>query len=313
LENGEYRHSSPEKEGMMTQDKKRILLAIDGSEQAFNAVHYVSSFFPKKDLEVVLFHVMAPLPTYLWDMGYNPSSVYGRDLVEKWSAQVQKEVKEYEQKARQIFLDQGAPKEAVHIKVKKRELNVAKDIIQETENDYDALVVGSRGVNPLKGILLGSIATKLVSHVTSTPLWVVEGTPKTGKVLMAMDASEGALKALYHLCAMAKDTDWQVTLFHADMVPEGQSYKGKTSIEGFFAEAEAILEKEGVRPDHVSTKVVRGVSSRAGAIIDEARQGEYGTIVVGRRGLSKVKEFFIGRVSNKVIQLRKETAVWLVP
>jgi nucleotide-binding universal stress UspA family protein len=298
---------------MMTQDKKRVLLAIDGSEQAFNAVHYVSSFFPKKDVEVVLFHVMAPLPTYLWDMGYNPSSVYSQDLLEKWSEQVKKEIREYEQKARQVLLDKGAPEESVHVKIQRRELNVAKDIIGEAENDYDALVVGSRGVNPLKGILLGSIASKLVSHVMNTPLWVVEGTPKTGKVLMAMDTSEGAMKALYHLCTMAKGTDWNVTLFHADMVPEGHSYEGKTSIEGFFAEASAILEKEGFEPERIATKVVRGVSSRAGAIIEEARKGEYGTIVVGRRGLSKVKEFFIGRVSNKVVQLRKETAVWLVP
>jgi nucleotide-binding universal stress UspA family protein len=297
----------------MTNEKKRLLLAIDGSEQAFNAVHYVSSFFPMKNFEVVLFHVMAPLPTYLWDMGYNPSSVYGPDLVEKWSEQVQQEVEEYEKKARQIFIDQGAPQEAVHVEIKKREINVAKDIIQVAENDYDALVVGSRGINPLKGILLGSIATKLVSHMTDTPVWVVEGTPKAGKVLLAMDMSEGAMKALYHLCAMAKDTEWDVTLFHADMVPEGQSYEGKSSIDAFFAEAAVILEKEGFRPEQITTKVARGVSSRAGAIIEEARNGEYGTIVVGRRGLSKVKEFFIGRVSNKVVQLRKETAVWLVP
>ncbi|MCP4195522.1 MAG: universal stress protein [Proteobacteria bacterium] len=297
----------------MTEDKKRILLAIDGSEQAFNAVHYMSSFFPMKNLEVVIFHVMAPRPTYLMEMEYNPSTVYVSDLLEKWSEQVQQEVEEYESKARQILMDQGALQEAVHVEIKKREINVAKDIIKEAENDYDALVVGSRGINPLKGILLGSIATKLVSHMTDTPVWVVEGTPKAGKVLLAMDSSEGAMKALYHLCAMAKDTEWDVTLFHADMVPEGQSYDSTSSIEAFFAEAALILEKEGFRPEQITTKVARGVSSRAGAIIEEARIGGYGTIVVGRRGLSKVKEFFIGRVSNKVVQLRKETAVWLVP
>ena len=72
------------KGGTMAENKKRILLAVDGSEQAFDVVHYAGSFFPAENLEVVLFHVMAPLPTYLWDLGYNPSSVYGTDLVEKW-------------------------------------------------------------------------------------------------------------------------------------------------------------------------------------------------------------------------------------
>ena len=42
------------------------------------------------------------------------------------------------------------------------------------------------------------------------------------------------------------------------------------------------------------------------------REGGYGTIVVGRRGLSKVYEFFMGRVSDKVLHLAKDMAVWIV-
>jgi nucleotide-binding universal stress UspA family protein len=33
---------------------------------------------------------------------------------------------------------------------------------------------------------------------------------------------------------------------------------------------------------------------------------------VGRRGLSRVRDFLIGRVSNKLIQLAKNQAVWVV-
>ena len=55
-----------------------------------------------------------------------------------------------------------------------------------------------------------------------------------------------------------------------------------------------------------SPKIITGVYSRAKAIVEEARLGNYGTIVVGRRGLSKVQEFFIGRGSNQVIQLAKK-------
>ena len=68
----------------------------------------------------------------------------------------------------------------------------------------------------------------------------------------------------------------------------------------------------GFKDDDISTKTVTGALSRAGAIVHEAKQGGYGTIVVGRRGLSKVQEFFMGRVCNKVIQLAKEHTVWVV-
>ncbi|MGW8323578.1 MAG: universal stress protein, partial [Thermodesulfobacteriota bacterium] len=53
--------------------------------------------------------------------------------------------------------------------------------------------------------------------------------------------------------------------------------------------------------------------SRAGTIVDQARRGGYGTIVVGRKGVTKVEEFFMGRVSSKVLQLAKNMAVWVVP
>ena len=62
----------------------------------------------------------------------------------------------------------------------------------------------------------------------------------------------------------------------------------------------------------ITTKIITGAHSRAGAIFEEAKKGNYGTIVVGRRGLSKVREFFMGRVSDKLIHLAKNQAVRVV-
>ena len=72
------------------------------------------------------------------------------------------------------------------------------------------------------------------------------------------------------------------------------------------------LIEAGMNGERVEIKVRTGMGSRAGAIVDEAKIGGYGTIVLGRRGLSKVPEFFMGRVSNKVIQMAKEKTVWIV-
>ena len=41
----------------MGKHRGRILLAVDGSDQAFEAVRYVSQLFPPKRMEAVLFHV----------------------------------------------------------------------------------------------------------------------------------------------------------------------------------------------------------------------------------------------------------------
>jgi nucleotide-binding universal stress UspA family protein len=40
--------------------------------------------------------------------------------------------------------------------------------------------------------------------------------------------------------------------------------------------------------------------------------GGYGTIVVGRRGISKAEQFLFGSVSNKIVQNAKDCTVWVV-
>ena len=45
----------------------------------------------------------------------------------------------------------------------------------------------------------------------------------------------------------------------------------------------------------------------------EAQEGNYGTIVMGRRGLSRVYEFLMGRVANNVLSRAEGFAVWIVP
>ncbi len=48
------------------------------------------------------------------------------------------------------------------------------------------------------------------------------------------------------------------------------------------------------------------------AILSEAEKGGYGTIVMGRRGISKTQEFFMGSVSNKILQQAGDKSVWIV-
>jgi len=79
-----------------------------------------------------------------------------------------------------------------------------------------------------------------------------------------------------------------------------------------FEEAKRRLFDYGFKPDQIKTKVISGVSSVSRAIVQEAEKGGYSPIVIGRRGLSKFQEFFMGSVSNQVIQLGIEQAVWMV-
>jgi nucleotide-binding universal stress UspA family protein len=73
-----------------------------------------------------------------------------------------------------------------------------------------------------------------------------------------------------------------------------------------------MLVKAGVSESQISKKIVDGSRSAANDILEEARKNGCGTIVMGRRGISGVQEFFMGSVSSKVLQNATGMALWIV-
>jgi nucleotide-binding universal stress UspA family protein len=77
-------------------------------------------------------------------------------------------------------------------------------------------------------------------------------------------------------------------------------------------QARQRLVSAGFGESGVGIEIIKGAKSRAGAIVDAAERGNFDTIVVGRRGLSRVQQFFTGRVSTKVLQVGRKHHVWII-
>jgi len=303
----------------MGKDRGRILLAVDGSDQAFEAVRYVSQLFPPKRMEVVLFHVATKVPEGFWDVEKSPAFKHKLSSAAAWATQEQTQVQEFMDRARQLFLDRGFPEDKVSVKIQERKKGIARDVITESKRGYDAVVVGRLGKSQLKDLVWGSVADKLIGRLTHVPVCVVGGSPQDGKILVAMDTSEEATKVLDFAGTMMDITDCEVTLLHVIRGLESWSADASEKLQNaekaattLLEESVGRLERSGLNRDHISTKIRSGVASRAEAIVEEARNSGCGTIVMGRRGLSRVEEFLMGRVSKKVLQLAKWTAVWVV-
>jgi nucleotide-binding universal stress UspA family protein len=296
----------------MAERNTRILLAMDGSDQAFEAARYASQLFAPDLIHVVLFHVTTKIPESFWDLEEDPELMLKEDALSGSEYQRQKEIQELTEKARQLFLDRGVPENAVKVKMQERRIGIARDIFHQSQRDCDAVVVGRWGMSLLKDFLWGSIADKLLGRLTHVPLCVVGGTPPVGKILVGLDASEGAMRAVDYLSSMV-GAYLEVTLYHAVRALDEEIFlKAKESMQSVFKEAISRLENAGFARNQITTRTATGVLSRAGAIIQYGLKGGYGTIVVGRRGLSEVEEFPMGRVSNKVIHMARELAVWVV-
>jgi len=312
---------------MVEARQRKLLVAVDGSEQALDAVRYVSGVLPPEHLQVTLLHIMTKVPESFWDLEKEPAFHFKIANIRAWEIQQQKTIRDFMDQARQILLDAGLPQQSIASHIRERKTGIARDIVAESKHGYHAVIVGRTGLSELKDLVLGSIANKLVEKVTYAPVWIVGGNPQPGKLLVALDASRGAMQAVDYVGTMLDGSTHGVTLIHVvrgvDVFVPGQEKEWQEqaereledatrAIEPVFAEARQRLLQSGLHQDKITTRIVTGVRSRAGAVVREADQEDYGTIVVGRRGLSKVQEFFIGRVGNKVIQLAKKKAVWVV-
>ncbi len=290
-----------------------MLLALDGSEYALETVKYISKIPAFQKMRVVLLNVMSKIPEYYWDLEREPQFNRRITDIRAWESQLGKNLKEYMGKARENLFDAGFPQDAVYTKIQERQAGIARDIVKEAKDGYYAIAVGRKGLSKLKDLILGSMVIKLLEKLTFVPLFVVGINPQPGKVLLALDTSEGAMRAVDYLGSTLGESDFEVSIIHVIRGEKRAWIEDREAeIEPVFNMAKSHLMSCGFDSDQITTKTITGVQSRANAIVKEAKDGDYGTIVVGRRGLSKVRDFFMGRVSNKVIQLAEREAVCVV-
>ena len=73
-----------------------------------------------------------------------------------------------------------------------------------------------------------------------------------------------------------------------------------------------VLIKAGIPAEAISIQYRDKTTGIARDILDEIEAGEYGTVIVGRRGLSRAKQFLFGSVSNKIVHTARDCTVWVV-
>lgn len=297
----------------MNLKKKKILVAIDGSGLAFETVRYLSRITSFKQMQVVLFNVFNKIPESYWDMERQPKVDRRVSEISGWAMQSEKMMKEYMEKVRQKLLDAGFPRDNVQMKIHKRELGIARDIIREAKRGYSAVAVGRKGMSKLRGLVLGSVTNKLLEKLDFVSLLVVGKGAKAGKFLLCVDGSGGAMRAVDYVGSILNGSDYEVNLTHVIRTEEKKGIaEAEINIGAVFDYAKTRLIDSGIKLNQITKQIITGAKSRADAIVKEAKQCDYGTIVVGRRGISNVPDFFMGRVSNKVIQLARGHTVWVV-
>jgi nucleotide-binding universal stress UspA family protein len=258
-------------------------------------------------------------------MEKDPRSTSTVRQVRAWEVQQKKKIQSYMQQANQILMKTGFSSESIKIKIQNRKKGIARDIIREAQNGYSAVVARRRGMTGMRGIVLGSVAIKLIERLFFVPLVLVGSKPVNNKILLAFDGSAGALHAVDFVGSILGGFNFEVSLIHVIRGNQNNdtefqhvfSSKKHTELtrkemSSSLKEAKMKLVNMGFKPDQVSTEIFTGGYSRAKALAEKSKQEDYRTIVMGRRGHSRVSEFFIGRVTNKVIHLARDRTIWVI-
>jgi nucleotide-binding universal stress UspA family protein len=223
-------------------------------------------------------------------------------------------------------VDAGYAPDSVEVRIQKRQIGIARDILREAEEGkYTAVVLRRRGVGAIESIVVGSVAEKLFAKLNFCPLIIAGQKEANDKLLIAIDGSPSSMKAVDFVAENVGGHGYGVGLLYVirgfgSLVPDNPDFMmpaenvhlAHDEMMRLFSDVKEKLVLAGFDETRIAEKIVTGVYSRAGAIVEAAEAGDYGAIVMGRKGLSRVQEFFMGRVSVKVIQGGRKFTVWMV-
>ena len=160
------------------------------------------------------------------------------------------------------------------------------------------VVIGNRAENQSERYSLGSVTEKVARHA-ECPVLIVKRKPKVEKILTTVDGSKHASKALEYAVQLAKNYNANLALLH---VEEDKLIRigGPQVVDCVGTVGECILKDASSKVKAVSFDKFLEFGSPAEVIIKVAKKAGVDIIVVGSRGLSSVRRFLLGSVSDDI-------------
>jgi len=171
------------------------------------------------------------------------------------------------------------------------------------------------------------------------PTTIPRGNNLLSRILIAVDDSEHSARALRYVGTLLRDVrNVQVTLFHVlkpmprELLEHGGSENPVEEVrlatelqqdQENWVSAESVMEypilvqalelfgKTGFPLDRVTLKFGQE-DDIAQTILDEARTGGYGTIVISRQGSNGMKRFFGGGITDQLLREASGYTLWVV-
>ena len=280
----------------MSEPTYGILVAVDGSPESHAAVRWAAAEAVMRKSRVTLMHVVAPMvvswPIEELEVGYAEWQIdNAKHLIEQalktWEASVG---------------DSPVPDATTEV----RQDGIVTELVHASAKST-MVVLGSRGLGPVGGAVLGSVSRALL-HQAHCPVTITkddEGRPVTtaAPVLLGIDGSPASEAATEVAFDEASRRGVDLVALHAwsdvGVFPllgmDWHTYEDQ----GHEVLAERLAGWQERYPDvHVRRRIVCDRPARW--LIDESRKAQL--VVVGSRGRGGIASMFLGSVSTAVAE-----------
>ena len=148
---------------------KRVLLAIDGSEESNKMISCMSGFPLPEGAKFEILHVAPPIPSEQEIVQYWPSGIDVSFTVpiEEIRQQIKERAEREEEFGKKILTEASAilSKQGIQAQIAFLRGDAATEIIEYAkERKIDLIVSGGRGLGPVRSWILGSVSRKLLHY-----------------------------------------------------------------------------------------------------------------------------------------------------
>jgi len=298
-----------EEEEMNIFSGKAVLLATDGSRESTRAAHLAVTLSEKLGTELHVVHVGPALEEYINPELVIPEPEFWDTLREHAEEEAKPKLDEQVQKIREA----GGEVSEAHVRVG---LPDAEIVGLAEELEARLVVLGSRGLGPLKRVLMGSVSDSVVRHA-HCPVLVVRGDGREreyppGRILLATDGSEEAETAARAAVEIATATGSELHILFALFVDETLPYphpyareRWEASVERAKRRAREFVDEQAERIEDEGGRVKDAhlaFGTPEQEIVKLGEELDAGLIVLGSRGQGGIRRALMGSVSESVVR-----------
>ncbi|VEG56558.1 UspA domain-containing protein [Mycolicibacterium aurum] len=273
-----------------------ILVGIDGSPEAHAALRWATEEAVLRQCPITLMHVVAPI-VVTWPI---------ESVVMSFTEWQEENAKHVIEQARETVRGSVDAASAPPVHVRLRHDGIVPELT-EASASARIMVIGSRGLGPVGGVVLGAVSRTLLHHARCPVVVAKEGvvrkSDRSRPVLLGIDGSPASEAAIAFAFDEASRRGVDLIALHAwsdvAVFPLLGMDWHKYEQEGHEILAERLAGWQEKYPDvHVSRRIVCDRPARW--LIDEAKDAQL--VVVGSRGRGGIAGMLLGSVSTAVAE-----------